>query len=611
MKYNTIIIGGGLAGLTAGATLSKFGKKVLLLEQHYKPGGCATTFKRGDYIIEVGLHEMNGLDETDGKVQILELLEVEKNVEFQQVPELGAVISRGNTFVFPHGVEEATKALVEKYPEDKKGIRRYMELIAGLAPEVEKLPNKKWKQILYFPFMSLLFPNTVEASMHTVGSWLDKNISNEKLKLDIAANIAYYGDDPYTTSMYWFGAAQASYIAGGGHFVKGGSQKLSDYLASYIEKNGGTVMLGKKAQKIETKNGRVTGVTFMDSFNADLEPVTIDCDNVVANCAIPLIPDLLDEPHASKLNESSSPLKISNSLICIYLGFKSDLKSLGVNHYSNFIMGEDVHSLKDINPNFREDWSKRSFMLVDYSKVDAELAPRGKSVAVICTVDYLKDWEELSKEDYEAKKEQVAKVLLGRLEKQFPGIKDAIEYYEVATPKTIQRFTMNPKGTPYGYAQTKEQIGYRRFKNNLLLPNLYVASAWTFPGGGFSGTITGGFLAALQMNNDKIWSDCDTEKYTDERIVPLLTSKIIDENVLELTFKKPSTFHNQNGKHAILRLLNPQKMKLDLPYRWLPIVSAPDEEHVRFHIPQKESSFENNCTHLKTGDKILLFGPMA
>lgn len=34
-----------------------------------------------------------------------------------------------------------------------------------------------------------------------------------------------------------------------------------------------------------------------------------------------------------------------------------------------------------------------------------------------------------------------------------PGVKEQVEYQEVATPKTIKRFTLNPEGTAYGFAQ--------------------------------------------------------------------------------------------------------------------------------------------------------------
>ena len=87
MTYDIIIIGAGLGGLTAGAKLAKEGKKVLLIEQHNRPGGCATTFKRKDFVFEVGLHEMDGLVNADMKIKIFRELGVFDKVEFLRVPE--------------------------------------------------------------------------------------------------------------------------------------------------------------------------------------------------------------------------------------------------------------------------------------------------------------------------------------------------------------------------------------------------------------------------------------------------------------------------------------------------------------------------------------------
>jgi hypothetical protein len=267
--------------------------------------------------------------------------------------------------------------------------------------------------------------------------------------------------------------------------------------------------------------------------------------------------------------------------------------------------------LKDVHLNQLGDWSKRSFIFVDYGRIDAQLAPPEKSVGAICGVDYLKNWEGLSKDEYKAKKEEVAQILLQRLEKQFPGIRESIEYYEVATPKTIQRFTSNPDGSVYGFTQSKEQSGMKRLRNNFLIPNLYFASAWTFPGGGFEGTIMAGFLAALQMNRDKIWSECDDTKYDDHRIVSLLERKKIDNQTLALSFEKPTGFQHKKGQYSILNLLNPKVTELDLPYRWLPVDSSAKEDTLRFHVELDDSSFSKSCELIDIGDQAMIFGPMS
>jgi all-trans-retinol 13,14-reductase len=128
------------------------------------------------------------------------------------------------------------------------------------------------------------------------------------------------------------------------------------------------------------------------------------------------------------------------------------------------------------------------------------LAPPGKSVGTICCIDYLKDWEDLDRTTYISKKEQVAWTLIKRLEKLIPGVGNIIEYYEVGTPYTLKRYTHNPGGAVYGFAQTPS----RKVIDTSKLPdNLHFASAWGKTGGGFSGAIYGGYLCAISMLRKK------------------------------------------------------------------------------------------------------------
>ena len=128
------------------------------------------------------------------------------------------------------------------------------------------------------------------------------------------------------------------------------------------------------------------------------------------------------------------------------------------------------------------------------------MAPKGKSVAILCVADHFSAWKELNEEEYKRKKDDAARLLLGRLEELFPGILDAIAWYEVGTPKTIQKYTLNPEGAIYGFAQLPTQAGIFRLSNRSPIKNLYYASAWTNPGGGFTGAIMSGWFCANEVS---------------------------------------------------------------------------------------------------------------
>lgn len=478
MKYDIIIIGAGLGGLTAGAKLAKEGKHVLLLEQHDRPGGCATTFKRGDFIFEVGLHEMDGLGARDMKTRIFRDLGVFNHVEFLKVPEFYRFVNSRCQFTMSHNPEEAIADLVAAFPKEETGIRAYFNQLLNarkILKESEGMPER------------------------SVGEFLDSIIGDEDLKLVLLGNLGYFHDDPYTLSLSYYSIAQGSYFQGGGNFIKGGSQKLSDCLSSVITTNGGMVLLNHLATSIITEGQKATGVKYRNKRYPEQKELIAYADQIIANAAIPNVAEhLLPAEHGDKLKQHYSDLSPGASLLTLYLGFSKNLKEAGSKHYSTFVFDDTITTQSDIKANNTGPFENRSFTFVDYSQVDSALCPEGKSVGVVCCIDYCRDWDDLSPEEYKQQKERVAKIFIKRLEELVPGITELVEHYEVGTSRTVARYTMNPEGAVYGFAQTPNRVTKEPPET---LENLHFASAWTKTGGGFSGAIYSGYLCAKRVES--------------------------------------------------------------------------------------------------------------
>jgi all-trans-retinol 13,14-reductase len=476
MKYDIIIIGAGLGGLTAGAKLSKEGKKVLVIEQHNRPGGCATTFQRGDFTLEVGLHEMDGPSPRDMKTRIFNDLDVFNSVEFIKVPEFYRFINDRQNVTIPHDPEAVIKILSDLFPNEIKGITAYFDQILN--------PKKKSQE------------NEIQDI--SVGEFLDSIIHNDELKLILLGNLGYFHDDPYSLSLAYYSVAQGSYFTSGASFIKGGSQKLSDHLAAYIRSHNGEVLLNHIVTGILTHDHLATGVNYKKKN--DRGNLTAFADEIIANNAMPNVADILPEEFSNELHKSYKDLRPGASLLTVYFGFSKPLKELGHSYYSVFVYDKTVKSQTDILNNNRDDYSKRSFTFVDYSQIDSGLAPAGKSVGALCCIDYLKDWDEMGKKEYDAEKKIVANTFIDRLEKIIPGIRNIIEYCEVGTSATVKRYTLNPGGAVYGFAQTPSR---KVLESSGLPENLHFASAWGKTGGGFSGSIYGGYLCAFNILRKK------------------------------------------------------------------------------------------------------------
>jgi all-trans-retinol 13,14-reductase len=472
MTYDAIIIGAGLGGLIAGAKLSKGGKKVLLIEQHSVPGGCATSFKRGDFTMEVGLHEMDGLHKKDLKTRIFRDLGVFDKVEFLKVPEFYRFVNDRVDIVISHNPDEAQTTLNQYFPNEKEAVDTYFNQIFN-----DEIGN---------------FYDTDKVGL-SVGHFLDSITNNEDLKLVFLGNLGYYHDDPYSLSLNYYSVAQRSYYTGGGNFIKGSSQNLSDYLSAYISDNGGEVIMRHAVTEIIVENNSAVGVIYKSKKKGS-ERVKAYAADIIANAAMQNIAAMLPEKFGSELTEQTKQHEIAASLFTMYFGFNKPLQQLGFNNYSTFVYSNDIKTQADIRKNNKSDFSTRSYTFVDYGQIDSELAPEGKSVSSICCIDYTSDWEGLNRKEYLTKKEQVAQIFISRLEELIPGVKNAIEYYELGTAKTVQRYIQTSGGSVYGFAQTPEKIASDEIKS---IDNLHFASAWAKLGGGYSGAIYNGYVCAL------------------------------------------------------------------------------------------------------------------
>ncbi|MFB6200536.1 MAG: phytoene desaturase family protein [Halorhabdus sp.] len=502
--HDAVVIGAGLGGLVAGAKLAQAGERVLVLEQHSIPGGCATTFQRRDFEFDVSLHEIDGFDDHDIKRNIFEDLGVLDRLSFEPIADFYRYQRGDQDITIPHGRQQASRKLAREFPDDAEGIRTFYDVIMDLREsllEFASVGEPSLPAKLLFALQNRTF---LRHRHKTLGAFLDDLLDNDAPKRILTANLGYYHDDPYSLSLPFFAVAQGGYIADGGYYIKGGSQRLADCLVTLIQEAGGRVETGRRVTDILVDDGRATGVRHEHSRSGTTTPTgeavrTTGANTVVANAAVPLVAEnLLPASYGKQLGAQVANWEVAPSLTTLYLGFETPPRELGCAQYSTVVQHPAVDSLADVASVQRTSYGQRTLTFVDYSQIDADLTEDGKSVGAISTIDYHDEWAGLEDSEYREKKAHVKAVLRRRLVDQYPRLDDAIAHAEVATPKTIQRYTMNPGGTAYGFAQTPSQSLFDR-RVESPVSNLEFASAWTFPGGGFTGAITSGHLAAESL----------------------------------------------------------------------------------------------------------------
>jgi all-trans-retinol 13,14-reductase len=479
-SWDVIVVGGGLGGLSAAARLGQMGLRPLVLEQHSVAGGYAQHFLRKVpgtkivYYFDVALHQVGDLKPDRPMHGWLSDLGVLDRIELNRFDVAYRSIGPAHDIEVPADADAYEARLCEVYPEHARGVR---DLFASMRKIVQEDRNE-------------LSPEAEEAMSLTLQELVDRHIRDERINAIFGTLWGYLGSPPSQLSAFLFAQMWASYHLGGCFYIKGGGRSLADAFVEVIESHRGAVRVRTDVAKILTEGGRVCGVetTKGQLFRA---PV------VVSNAAAPLtFHQLLDRPELAALDcETADALPIAISASQVYIGMRGDASKLGLADRGRFVApsyGFDAHweALQ------RDDYPGRGIVLCNHNIADPDHHPKGRSIVHVTVLEDGKLWADLDEAAYHEKKRAVETYLIDRLVEVIPDARERIEICETGTPRTMTRYTRNPLGTIYGYSSTVTSHSIHRPQPRTSVPGLYLAGAWTFPAGGFQGTISSGLNTA-------------------------------------------------------------------------------------------------------------------
>ncbi len=475
--YDAIIIGSGLGGLTTAVILAKAGKKVLVLEKHYVPGGFTHTFKRKKFVWDVGVHYVGQMSDekslmrkafdylTDGKLKWADMGEI-----YDQI-----IIGK-DIYNFVKGIENQQKQLIAYFPEEQRAIEKYFELVKNAAAHSKLFFGERampyWLSNTLGYFMRKKFYSYSDRTTYDV---LKELTNNKKLISVLCAQCGNYGMPPKKSS-FGIHAMVVEHFIEGGNYPIGGASSIHKFLLAVLEKNGGTLALkaevknviidGKKAIGVEMKNGE-----------------RIIAKKIISNAGAH---NTFKHFLSNKMEVDSMAVKVINpsiSHVCLYIGLSTDGKAIQLPKH-NIWMYEDYDFDQKNSNHLSIENSTSPLIYVSFpsEKDPAWLSehPNTATIQVIGSFPYSwsKQWEDKKwqkrGEDYEAFKEKIKQDLLLKLYEVLPEVKNHIAVCELSTPLSTKHFSNYANGEIYGLEHSPQRFRLRQLRAKTKIKNLYL-----------------------------------------------------------------------------------------------------------------------------------------
>ncbi len=476
MKKKILIIGSGVAGLSAGIFGQINGFETEIYEKHKIAGGLCTSWVRKNFRFDGCIHWLVGSsNKNDYFYNLWQTLGVLDNTDFYNHTIFKTIEINQKEYKIYTNLEQLKRHLLQYFPEDIKSINHFIKQVKKCTKVV--LPSNKLNIFQRSFYLLQALPGLFFIWQHremTINQYSEK-FTNPILK-EIINNIIDISDLPvYVLFMVlaWFSSNNADYPIGG-------SNALIDRMLKRYLSLGGKIFYENEVKEILITDDTAIGIKLFNDneIRGDLIVSAGDGYNTIFEI---LNGKYIDEIISAYYQE----IPVFASIIMLNLGIKADLAK-----YSW------MRTIK-LNRPILFNGKNIPFLSVRHFCYDPTLSEKHTSVLQIILEDDFSFWEKLRKDPvlYKAEKIKLSSLIIPELEKFYPEIKGNIEVIDVATPITFKRYTNNWQGSMEGWKPTIFNFKELAHGLKITLPNLanfYMCGQWTFIGGGLPASAQSG-----------------------------------------------------------------------------------------------------------------------
>lgn len=491
--FDVVVIGSGIGGLVTATQLAAKGAKVLVLERYLIPGGSGGYFEREGYRFDVGASMIFGLGEKGTTNLLTRALDaVDMKIEtFADPVQIHYHLPNNLELKVHRDYEQFLQELIAIFPHEAKGIRRFYDecwKVFNCLNVMELLSLEEPRYLMRVFFQNpLACLGLAKYLPQNAGDIARKYISDPELLKFIDMECYCWSVVPASqTPMINAGMVFSDRHYGGINYPKGGVGQIAQKLAEGLEKAGGRIKYKARVTNILIENGKAVGVKLADGQEYRAKKVVSNATRW--DTFGKLLPP---EQTLNQEKKWQKRYKKSPSFLSLHLGVEAD------------VLPEETecHHILLENWDKMEDGEGTIFVSIP-TLLDSGLAPEGHHIIHTFTPSWIEDWQGLSAQEYQEKKEVAAANLIHRLEAIFPKLSSGLDYQEVGTPRTHRRFLGREDGT-YGPIPRRKLAGLLGMPfNRTSIPGLYCVGDSTFPGQGLNAVAFSGMSCGHRVAVD-------------------------------------------------------------------------------------------------------------